>query len=48
MATSWLCRLGLHGWRKQYNEQGQMYRTCRRCGKDDDPGSRIRGPASYG
>lgn len=48
MATALLCRLGLHGWRKEFNEQGQMYRTCRRCGKDDDPGNRITGPRSYG
>lgn len=35
------CRLGMHAWRKLYNEQGQMYRTCQRCGQDDDPGGRI-------
>ena len=38
-----LCRLGWHKWRKQYNEQGQMYRTCRRCQEDDDPGARAYG-----
>jgi hypothetical protein len=41
MATALLCRLGLHSWRKVRSEQRQMYRTCRRCGKGDDPGGRI-------
>ena len=35
------CLFGLHRWQKLHNENGQMYRTCSRCGKDDDPGSRI-------
>jgi hypothetical protein len=37
----WSCRVGLHGWRKVYNDRGEMYRTCHRCGVDDDPRSRI-------
>jgi hypothetical protein len=41
MATALLCRLGMHSWRKVYNDQSEMYRTCRRCGKDDDPRGRI-------
>ncbi|WP_169064305.1 hypothetical protein [Geodermatophilus dictyosporus] len=35
------CRLGLHAWRPQRNEQGQGYLRCARCGKDDDRGARI-------
>ncbi|HEX8628519.1 MAG TPA: hypothetical protein VF755_10160 [Catenuloplanes sp.] len=35
------CLLAMHSWRKDFNEQGQMYRICRRCGKEDDPRSRI-------
>jgi hypothetical protein len=41
MSRSLRCLLGMHTWRKRHNEQGQIYRTCQRCGKDDDPGSRI-------
>jgi hypothetical protein len=41
MSKSLRCVLGLHTWRKTHNEQGQMFRTCTRCGKDDDPGGRI-------
>ena len=35
------CLLGLHNWRRNHNEQGQAYLTCRNCGKEEDPGSRI-------
>jgi hypothetical protein len=34
------CRLGIHAWKRQRNDAGQGYRTCTRCGLDDDPGSR--------
>lgn len=40
MAKPFLCRIGWHKWRKLHNEQGQMYRNCRRCDLDDDPGAR--------
>ena len=40
MTRPLLCRLGMHKWRKMYNEQGQMYRNCERCDRDDDPGAR--------
>jgi hypothetical protein len=40
MTRPFLCRIGWHKWRKAYNEQGQMYRTCQRCNEDDDPGAR--------
>lgn len=40
MTNNLRCRLGMHQWRKQHNEQGQMYRVCAGCGKYDDPGSR--------
>lgn len=36
------CLLGMHPWRKKHNEAGQMYRECPACGKQDDPGFRIR------
>ena len=48
MATSLLCRLGMHRWQTQVNEQGQRYRTCERCRKDDDPGSRVPLPGGGG
>jgi len=38
------CRLGMHLWRLHRNDQGQRYRTCERCGKDDDPGGRVTMP----
>lgn len=36
------CLLGLHAWNKNHEEQGQVYLRCRNCGKEEDPGSRIR------
>ena len=37
------CRLGMHLWRVHRNDQGQRYRTCERCGKDDDrAGAHLR------
>ncbi len=35
------CLVGRHRWRKLHNDAGQMYRECRVCHKQDDPGSRI-------
>lgn len=32
MAKPWRCRLRLHRWRIQNDDQGQRYRECRRCG----------------
>jgi hypothetical protein len=43
MAKSLRCRLGIHSWRKDHNDAGQMYLTCRRCGKNDDPQARVQG-----
>jgi len=43
MAKRLMCRLGLHLWQAEWNEAGQHYRRCARCGRDDDPVSRIRG-----
>jgi hypothetical protein len=42
-----LCQLNLHHrWQKQYNPAGEIYRTCRRCGKDD-PGPPPRGTIDH-
>jgi hypothetical protein len=29
-----LCRLALHRWQSRHNDEGQLYVTCMRCGKD--------------
>jgi hypothetical protein len=42
MAKPWSCLFGLHQWRAEWSEDGQQYRHCDRCGRDDDPDSRIR------
>ncbi len=31
-----LCLVGLHRWAYVRNPEGQRYRTCRRCHRDDD------------
>ena len=31
-----LCRLGVHRWQTHYNDEGQRYATCLRCGRDGD------------
>jgi hypothetical protein len=42
MATSWKCRIGWHKWQNAWNEAGQRYQHCARCGRDDDKASGIR------
>jgi hypothetical protein len=46
MAKPWTCRLGFHQWRPETSEDGQRYLHCARCGRDDDPASRIHGLGS--
>jgi hypothetical protein len=42
-----LCRLNLHHrWQKQHNPEGETYRRCRACGKDD-PGDPPRGTPKH-
>jgi hypothetical protein len=43
MAKPWTCRLGFHAWQPAWSEDGQAYRHCTRCGRDDDPGARVHG-----
>lgn len=31
-----LCLLGRHQWRNQFNDEGQRFQTCDRCGKYRD------------
>jgi hypothetical protein len=33
---SLLCSLGMHRWKNHYNDEGQRYITCERCGKDSE------------
>jgi hypothetical protein len=40
------CRLFLHDWRQQHNDQGQRYEVCDRCGAYRDRGSDNVGAAS--
>jgi hypothetical protein len=39
MERSLWCRLGRHRWKKVWNEEGQHYMKCERCGKEDDVAS---------
>jgi hypothetical protein len=36
MVMGLLCRISGHRWQHRRNPDGEDYRTCRRCGKDDD------------
>ena len=38
-----LCVLGAHRWAAEKTADGELYRRCRRCGKDDDGIRAIRG-----
>jgi hypothetical protein len=42
MSKPWVCRLGWHRWKPAWNEAGQKYRHCDKCGADDDTASGIR------
>lgn len=35
MVTRAICAIGLHRWRWEKTDDGEKYRHCRRCGKDD-------------
>lgn len=46
-AKSILCRLGIHHWEDQRNDEGQKYVVSRRCGKDSSKMS-ILDPRGWG
>jgi hypothetical protein len=39
------CAIGRHRWAREKNDDGEAYRRCRRCGKDDPNLPAIRGGA---